>query len=120
MTQHEFQQRYTYNSATDKLGEGGFGSVFKAYDTHRDRWVALKIAKVNPDFENIRLRREVEMVNQLPSHPNIAYYEECYTFASFDGEYDFGILQYYEQGNLSQLLKNNTLTVAQRDSVTVE
>ena len=107
MTQQEFQQRYSYNPATDKLGEGGFGSVFKAYDTHRDRWVALKIAKVNPEYESIRLKREVEMVAQLPSHPNIAYYEACYTFSSFDGEYDFGILQYYAEGNLMQWMRGD-------------
>ena len=117
MTQQEFQARYTYDSATDKLGEGGFGSVFKAYDTHRDRWVALKISKVNPQYEMIRLRREVEMVAKLPSHPNVAYYEECYTFKQMDGEYDFGVLQYYEVGNLSQLLINKKLTVEQKQSI---
>jgi serine/threonine protein kinase len=117
MTQQEFQQRYTYNPATDKLGEGGFGSVFKAYDNFRDRWVALKISKINPEMESFRLKKEVEMVNHLPVHPNIAYYEECYTFPQMDGEYDFGILQYYEQGNFSQLLKNNTLTLEQKQSV---
>ena len=104
MTQQEFQQRYVYNLLTDKLGEGGFGTVFKAYDTYRDRWVALKIAKVYPEHENMRLKREMEMVAGLPVHPNIAYYEECYTFTQMDGEYDFGILQYYEEGNLLQLL----------------
>ncbi|MCL2727706.1 MAG: bifunctional serine/threonine-protein kinase/formylglycine-generating enzyme family protein, partial [Bacteroidales bacterium] len=117
MTQQEFQARYTYDSATDKLGEGGFGSVFKAYDTHRDRWVALKISKVNPQYEMIRLRREVEMVAKLPSHPNIAYYEECYTFKQMDGEYDFGVLQYYDKGNLGQLLLSNTLTLEQKQSI---
>jgi len=117
ITEQEFDQRYTYKAATDKLGEGGFGSVFKAYDNHRDRWVALKIAKVNPQYENIRLRKEVEMVAKLPSHPNIAYYEECYTFPQRDGEYDFGILQYYEEGNLMQLLKNNTLQLSQKISL---
>jgi len=117
MNQHEFQKRYIYNAAADKLGEGGFGSVFKAYDNYRDRWVALKISKVNPEFENIRLRKEVEMVAKLPAHPNIAYYEECYSFPSYDGEYDFGVLQYYEEGNLSQLLNNNVLSLAQKQSI---
>ncbi|MDR3261605.1 MAG: serine/threonine protein kinase, partial [Tannerella sp.] len=117
MTHEEFKIRYKYNVSTDKLGEGGFGSVFKTYDTYRDRWVAMKIAKVNPQYESLRLRKEVEMASQLPIHPNIAYYEECYTFPSFDGEYDFGVLQFYEDGNLFQLLKKEKLSFSQKASV---
>ena len=118
MTQHEFQKRYTYNPVTDKLGEGGYGTVFKAYDTYRSCWVALKISEVDPQYENFRLRKEVGMVSSLPVHPNIAYYEkECYTFLSSKGEEDFAILQYYEDGNLSQLLKNHSLTIEQKQSI---
>jgi serine/threonine protein kinase len=120
MTNEEFLKRYKYNPATDKLGEGGFGKVFKAYDNIRDRWVAIKIAQVDAQFESIRLKKEVEMVKHLPAHPNIAYYEDCYTFASFDGEYDFGILQYYEHGNLSNLLKQGKLSLAQKQSVLLQ
>jgi len=119
MTQQEFQKRYTYNPATDKLGEGGFGKVLKAYDNYLDKWVAMKIAPVGA-HDSIRLKKEVEMVSKLPAHPNIAKYEECYTFPSYDGELDFGILQYYEEGNLSQLLKNNTLTLDQKRSVLMQ
>ncbi|MDR1847973.1 MAG: protein kinase, partial [Bacteroidales bacterium] len=116
MTQQEFQRRYTYDINADKLGEGGFGKVFKAYDTYLDRWVAIKVSPVG-DVESLRLRKEVEMVSQLPAHPNIARYEECYSFSSFDGEYDFGILQYYEQGNLNQLLRSGSLTFEQKQSL---
>ena len=117
MTLQQFQQRYTYNPSTDFLGGGGFGSVFKAYDTYLDRYVAIKIAKVNPEFESLRLRKEVDMVQNLPDHPNIANYDTCYTFVQMDGEYDFGIMQCYEEGNLLQLLNKNVLTFAQKQSI---
>ena len=117
MTQQEFEKRYTYHPDTDRLGEGGFGEVFKAYDNYRDRWIAIKIAKVKPGLETVRLKKEVEMVNKLPLHPNIAYYEESYTFSSFAGEYDFGILQFYESGNLQQLAEKSQLSLQQKESI---
>lgn len=117
MTQEEFHNRYQYNPNTDCLGEGGFGKVYKAYDNHRDRFVAIKMAEVKPHLEEVRLRKEVETISKLPSHPNIAYYEECYTFSTFAGEYDFGVLQYYEQGNLQQLYTDQQLTYAQKNSL---
>lgn len=54
------------------------------------------MAEVKPHLEEVRLRKEVETISKLPTHPNIAYYEDCYTFSTFAGEYDFGVLQYYE------------------------
>ena len=117
MTQEEFHKRYQYNPNTDCLGEGGFGKVYKAFDTHRDRFVAIKMAEVKPHLEEVRLRKEVEIISKLPTHPNIAYYEECFTFSTFAGEYDFGVLQYYELGNLEQLLREKQLTIEQKESI---
>ena len=117
MTHEEFLARYKYDYSADLLGEGGFGEVFKAYDTYRDRWVAIKVSKVRPELEAVRLKKEVEMVSRLPAHPNIAFYEDCYTFREMSGEYDFGILQYYEHGNLQQLLQRENLTEAQKHSL---
>jgi len=117
MTQQEFQQRYTYNPDTDRLGKGGLDEVFRAYDTVRDSIVAIKVSKVKPELDSICLRKEEEMVNCLPEHPNIAFYEACYTFHEMSGEYDFGIMPYYEEGNLRQLLKNKTLTLSQKQSL---
>ncbi len=118
MTYEEFRKQYNYDVRTDRLGAGGFGSVFKAWDNIRDRSVALKIAEVKPGYENRRLKNEVELIRKLPVHPNIAYYEgECHTFDSPTGEVDYAIMQYYEEGDLSKLLKANALTSAQKTSV---
>lgn len=53
MTQQEFQNRFIYNPSTDRLGKGGFGEVFKAYDTYRGCWVAIKMAKVEADQQSV-------------------------------------------------------------------
>jgi len=75
------------------------------------------MAEVKSGLEQVRLKHEVELINKLPTHPNIAYYEECYTFSTFAGEYDFGVLQYYEQGNLDQLVREKQLTFQQKDHI---
>ena len=117
MTQQEFQTRYKYNPSTDCIGEGGFGKVYKAYDTHLDKWVAIKVAEVKTGLEQVRLKKEVEIVSKLPTHPNIANYEACYTFSSFTGEYDFAVLQYYEEGNLQQLIDSGKLNQTQKEAL---
>ena len=117
MTQEEFHKRYQYSPSNDCLGEGGFGKVYKAYDTHLDRYVALKIAEVKNNYEAVRLKKEVELINKLPTHPNIAHYEECYSFTTYTGESDYGILQYYEHGNLQQLLTDKQLRYDQKDCI---
>lgn len=57
----------------ERLGGGGFGEVFRAYDPRLDRSVALKILKeVHEDARNIeRFFREARAAAQL-DHPNIA------------------------------------------------
>jgi serine/threonine protein kinase len=114
MNQEDFKKRYKYDPSTDRLGEGGFGEVFKTYDTFLDKWIAIKISKVRADFQEIRLKNEVDLLNQLPAHPNVARYEECYTFRTISGEHDFAILQYYEAGNLLQVLKKYDLSLSQK------
>ena len=54
-----------------KLGTGGMGEVWKAWDVELSRWVALKFLRGGNDDELARFRREAQMAGRL-SHPNIA------------------------------------------------
>ncbi len=56
---------------TQKLGEGGMGEVWKAWDTKLQRWVALKLVKRADADEAARFRREALTAARL-NHPNIA------------------------------------------------
>ncbi len=114
MTQQEFLNRYHYNPTTDKLGAGGFGSVFKAYDTVYDREVAIKIAPVIDGKENLSLMKEVELANKLPAHPNIVNYESCFRISGMEGAKDIGILQYYPEGSLATIIKKGNLNPTQQ------
>jgi serine/threonine protein kinase len=61
MTYEQFHARYKYNAAIDLIGGGGFGKVFKAFDDLEDRVVAIKVAEVNRDYENLSLFKEVDL-----------------------------------------------------------
>lgn len=113
MEYEQFQQRYR-----DKqhIGAGGFGKVYKVFDHEKGHYVALKVADVRPEISKFTLKNEVELVNNLPHHKNIARYDSCYRFnTGFTGEMDFAILKYYEQGNLDKFLKNTEVTMADKD-----
>lgn len=59
-------QRYRFE---DTIGEGGLGTVFRAWDQRVGRWVAIKRLKRDSQLEE-RLTREVGLLASL-QHPNI-------------------------------------------------
>ena len=120
ITQQEFYKRYSYNSTSDLLGEGGCGKVFRAWDSVEDTEVALKIQPVKSDYPDLRLVNEVEAAAKL-HHPNVAKYKHCYTLAdNLTGEIDVAVMSYYKDGSLDNLIKSENLTNAQRYDILIQ
>src|ERR1041385_8878565 len=67
-----------------KIGEGGMGVVYRAFDTHLDRSVAIKILRADAIASPDRKRRflqEAKAASAL-NHPNIIH---IYDISSSDG-----------------------------------
>lgn len=116
MTPKEFNERFSYNKSTDRLGKGGFGTVFKAWDNANDCYVALKMQAVDCNFPSARLKAEVERAETL-NHRNVAKYKECYTFEAMDGFMDVAVMSYYENGSLEDLIQSQQLNSEERASI---
>src|SRR5215467_5989257 len=69
----------------EKLGEGGMGVVWKAQDTHLDRFVAVKVLPADKVIDAERMRRFVQEAKAASAlnHPNIVH---IYDIAETEGE----------------------------------
>jgi formylglycine-generating enzyme required for sulfatase activity len=119
MTQQEFRKRFEFDLKKDNIGGGSFGTVYKAYDNALDREVAIKVSEVKiVGDKEFSLLEEFKAIENLSVHQNIANYEEVFRFESFPTVFDYGIMQYYSLGNLSHYLKNNEVSIADREKIT--
>ena len=92
---------------TDKLGEGGMGVVYKARDTHLDRFIALKILPPDKVADPERKRRFVQEAKAASAlnHPNIVH---VYDIDQSDGA-DFIAMEYVDGKTLDQRIGHRGL-----------
>jgi tetratricopeptide (TPR) repeat protein/predicted Ser/Thr protein kinase len=92
-----------------RLGAGGMGEVFLAYDERLDRQVAIKRirsdAGASPDRRE-RFRREARVAAQL-NHPALV---QIYDVLA-EGDVNYIVMEYVQGTNLRQLLEEEPLTV---------
>lgn len=121
MTQEQFFTRYIYDTEFDTIGGGTFGDVYKAYDTVEDRYVAIKVSKrITVNGKTFSLQDEFEATQKLAPHVNIAIYKELYSYKSPQGVFDYAIMQYYPDGNLKNLLKDQKLTFEEKEDLVLQ
>lgn len=93
----------------EKLGEGGMGVVYKARDTHLDRYVAIKVLppdKVADETRKARFVQEAKSASAL-NHPNIVTVHDI----SSDAGYDFITMEYVQGKTLGQLIGRKALAL---------
>jgi len=86
----------------EKLGEGGMGVVYKARDTHLDRFVAIKVLPPEKVADPERKRRFVQEAKAASAlnHPNIIHIYDIDTAAGVD----FIAMEYVAGHTLDQLI----------------
>ncbi|MEP7287318.1 MAG: protein kinase [Chloroflexota bacterium] len=94
---------------TDRLGQGGMATVFRAYHAKLDRYVAIKVLhaafKEDPTFL-ARFQREAQIVARL-EHPSIV---PTYDFSEHNGE-PYLVMKFIEGNTLKARLSQKPLTL---------
>jgi len=104
---------------TEKLGEGGMGVVFKARDTHLDRFAAIKVLPAEKVADPERKRRFIQEAKAASAlnHPSII---TIYDIDQADGT-DFIAMEYVPGKTLDELIprKGMRLSLALKYAVQI-
>jgi len=103
---------------TAKIGEGGMGVVYKARDTHLDRFIAIKILPPERVASPDRKRRFVQEAKSASAlnHPNIIH---IYDIDSANG-IDFMVMEYVPGKTLDELIPRKGMPLNQTLKVAVQ
>jgi serine/threonine protein kinase len=95
----------------EKLGEGGMGVVYKARDTHLDRFVAIKVLPAAQMADPARKRRFIQEAKAASAlnHPNIITVHDINT----ENGVDFMVMEYVPGKSLDDLIPKHGLRVGE-------
>src|SRR5947207_9108780 len=104
-------QRLLHYEVVEKLGEGGMGVVYKARDTHLDRFVAIKVLPPEKVADLERKRRFVQEAKAASAlnHPNIVH---IYDIAEADGIH-FIAMEFVPGKTLDQMIGRKGLRLSE-------
>lgn len=96
---------------TDRLGQGGMATVYRAYHARLDRYVAIKV--LHPAFKEdegflVRFQREAQIVAKL-EHPNIV---PIYDSDEYNGQ-PYLVMKFIDGETLKARLQHKPLELAE-------
>jgi serine/threonine-protein kinase len=112
-------QTISHYKITDKLGAGGMGVVYKAFDTKLERTVALKFLPTDvavSDRDKQSLLREARAASAL-DHPNIGV---IHGIEESEDHQLFIVMGYYEGETLAQKLSRGAIPVRESLDLTIQ
>ena len=94
-----------------KLGEGGMGVVYRAFDTHLDRAVAIKVLRADATASPERKRRFVQEAKSASAlnHPNIIHIYDISAADMPQGPVDFIAMEFVPGKTLDQCIGKSGL-----------
>ena len=111
-------QRLLHYQIVEKLGEGGMGVVYKARDTHLDRFVAIKVLppeKVADPARKARFIQEAKAASAL-NHPNIITVHDI----SNENGIDFIVMELVDGKTLDQLIPRKGMRLNEALKVAIQ
>ena len=96
-----------------KLGEGGMGVVYRAFDTHLDRAVAIKVLRPDAIASPDRKRRFVQEAKSASAlnHPGIVHIYDIDSANLPDGPTDFIAMEFVPGKTLDQYIGKSGLSL---------